>query len=351
MELQIKNKILELVKKQETPFYIFNLKEIYSKYNFIKKNLGQAKLFYALKANSEEGVLEKLNNLNSNFEIVSKEELQKLVRLKVGPERIIFSNPIKKVQDIKFAYNYGIKYFVFDNISEFNKIKKIVKNPDLILRIHVADLNKNIGIDFGATVEDLKIMIKEIKDFSKQVKGLTFYGDIRPSIFRCLEIKKDFFPDLKLINIGGGFQLQDKYKDYKYFKEINEFMRKIVKDMKIRFYVEPGLYIVNSAGYLVSKVLSSGYRNNKYFVYLDSGKPSGLINKKCEYEQLSLLENNKVGKVYFYGPTCDNSVLFEKENVNLPQINDILCFKNLGAYSVCYANNFHSFKKPEIFYI
>jgi len=354
MDDLLKNKILELVSKKETPFYLFALPEIERKYSFIKKNLNQAKLFYALKANSEIGVLKKLNDLNSNFEVASKEEIQKLINLQVEPAKIIFGNPVKKVEDIDYAYSHGIKYFVFDNLDELTKIKNVVKDPDLILRIFVSDLSENMGIDFGATIQDVKFMTKKVKSLLQQIKGLTFYGDIRPAILRCLEIKNLFFPDLQLINIGGGFQIQDKYNDYKYFKEINEFMKKINQDTGIDFYVEPGFYIVNNSGYLITKVLSSGYKNDKYYVYLDAGKPSGLIDEDYEYEYLLLSgskKRNKVKKICFYGPTCDNTELFTKENTDLPKLNDIICIKNVGAYSSCYANNFHSFAKPKIFYI
>jgi len=349
----LENKIKELVKENETPFYVFDSAQIVNKYKFISKNLNQAKLYYALKANSEIEVLKILNELDANFEIASKEELAKLIDLKVSPKRIVFGNPVKKKEDIKFALDYGVNYFVFDCSDEFNKIKDIVESPELILRINVSDLSKNIDIDFGATIEDIKKMHKEIKDFSSQVKGLTFYGDVKPAIEKCLQIRQEFFPKIDLINIGGGFQDNDKYVDYKYFIEINQLMKTVSEEQGIRFYVEPGLYIVNSSGYLVSKVIASGYRNNKNVVYLDAGIPTGLIGDEFEDKHIPLtrISEKNLDKVIFYGPTCDNFDLFIRENIVLPQMDDIIYFKNIGAYSICYANNFHAFARPKIIYI
>lgn len=352
MNLDIKNKILELAKKNETPFYAFDLQEVENKYQAIKNGLDQAKLFYALKANSEMPVLRKLNELGAGFEIASKEELQKFIDLGVKPERIVFGNPVKKIPDIKFASDYGLKYFVFDNLAEFEKIEKYAQDPKFILRINVSDLSKNIHIDFGATLADIKKMFKQIKFFSSRVKGLTFYGDIKPAIIRCLKIRNELFPQLDLINIGGGFQ--DKDEDLQYFQEINELMARINEKYGVRFYAEPGLYIVNSSGYLLSRVLSSGLRNGKYFVYLDAGKPAGLIGEEAEFDWEILSQaspGEKVEKIYFYGPTCDNMVLFSRDNISLPQVDDFVLFKNIGAYSLCYANNFHAFNKPANLYL
>ncbi len=349
----IKNKILDLIKKQETPFYLFDLSQVKENYYFFRQSLPEAEFYYSLKANSEEIILDKLNQLDSGFEIASKQELEKLLNLGIEPDKIIFGNPIKKISDLEFAAKQGLKYFVFDNIDEYYKIKKIVSEPFFVLRVEaVKSKSHHHNKEFGADLKTIKKMCDSINDFKDEIKGLTFYGWVDNSLKRCFELKELYFNNLELINIGGGFEPIDKEIDFNYLNNLNNILKDLKASCDIKFYVEPGLYVVKNSGYLITKVLASGYKDKESHIYLDAGKPSGMIGNDFNFEVLNKYsELEKFKKNNFYGPTCDHIKLFSKEDCIMPSLNDILCFYNMGAYSVCYANNFHSLPKPQIFFI
>ena len=97
------NRFLEFSKDLETPNVVINLKQI--KYNFIKlrDSFPYAHIYYAMKSNPGEPVLKLLAELGSNFDIASRYELDKIMSLGVGGDRLSYGNTIKKAKDIKYS--------------------------------------------------------------------------------------------------------------------------------------------------------------------------------------------------------------------------------------------------------
>ncbi|MGD0281663.1 MAG: hypothetical protein ABSB95_04800, partial [Dissulfurispiraceae bacterium] len=90
------NKVLNYIAlSDEAPPYLLMDKEVViEKVSQIGKRIRNSKTFYAVKANPDREVLKLLNSLETGFEIASEGELQMLVSLGVGPDRIITSNPV-----------------------------------------------------------------------------------------------------------------------------------------------------------------------------------------------------------------------------------------------------------------
>ena len=57
-------------------------------YTKLKKTLNQ-NIFYSIKANSNQSIIKLLSKLGSGFDIVSEEELQRVLNAKVNPNKII----------------------------------------------------------------------------------------------------------------------------------------------------------------------------------------------------------------------------------------------------------------------
>ena len=128
-------KFLKFSDKLETPCVVINLERVKKNYLELKKFFPQADIYYAIKANPHEEVLKLLNSLGSNFDIASRYELDKILRLGVTPDRLSYGNTIKKAQDIAYFYEKGIRLFATDSKEDLKNLAKYAPNSRIYVRI------------------------------------------------------------------------------------------------------------------------------------------------------------------------------------------------------------------------
>ena len=189
-----------------TPYYEFDLSTIANNIEQLKHAINPDNLFYALKANSELEILNKINICNGNFEVASIGELTKLKKLGVDTKNIICSSPIKTEETIMTLYNEGVRYFVFDDLNEYNKLTRLAPTSKKILRLNINHLAKGT-IDFGMTEYQLiKYINKKIP--SNDIAGMTFYIaknkdiNVMLSVLSYCEHIINFIGNDKIININ-----------------------------------------------------------------------------------------------------------------------------------------------------
>ena len=104
----------------ETPCVVINLKTIKKNYQKLRENFPYADIFYAIKANPHEEIITMLNEMGSCFDIASRYELDKVLKLGVSPERLSYGNTIKKAKDIAYFYEKGVRMFATDSKDDLN---------------------------------------------------------------------------------------------------------------------------------------------------------------------------------------------------------------------------------------
>ncbi len=130
-----------LGKTVATPAIICSKKQIAYNLNYFLKCLSikAQQVYFPVKANHDNEVLEFLGQQNTSFEVASLGELLLLKKLNIDASRIIFSNPVKLPDHIKKAYEYGVRTFAFDSKSELKKIAELAPGSNVCLRIAVSN--------------------------------------------------------------------------------------------------------------------------------------------------------------------------------------------------------------------
>jgi ornithine decarboxylase len=171
--MEINEKILEFARNTKTPFMLFDLDILEYNYNRLKKSMNGSEIFYAVKSNSHRRVLKRLVELGSSFDVASVGELELVLSLGALPENISYGNPIKKPEDIKFAYEKGVRLFVADEFIEVDKIAENAPGSLFFVRLEIVDSDSDwpLSKKFGTNVDKAK----EILKYSK-AKGLIPYG-------------------------------------------------------------------------------------------------------------------------------------------------------------------------------
>ena len=366
-EQYLSNEEFERIKEfsigKETPFLIINLEKVKEKYRELKENIPYSKIYYAVKANPNEEVVELLAREGSNFDVASIYELNQVLSHNVSPDRISFGNTIKKEESIKYAYEKGIRLFVTDSESDLKKIAKNASGSKVYFRI----LCDGSGADwplsrkFGTHPDMAFSLAKKAKELGLIPYGISFHvgsqqrdvGKWDDAISQCRylfeSLKKEGI-ELKMINMGGG--LPSKYitptmgiSDYA--KEITRFLNEDFPEGLPEILIEPGRSLVGDSGVIVAEVVLISKKarvSSNRWVYLDIGKFSGLIETLDEALKYPIYTEaeGKESEVIIAGPTCDSmDILYEDYKYSLPNSlkeKDRLYILTTGAYTASYSS-------------
>jgi len=355
----------------QTPLLLIDKSNIIAKYQQLKRAFSNFSIAYAIKANTHQQVLQTLIQQNSDFEVASQSELNLLLKLKVKPYKIVFSNPIKPIEAIKTSLKNSVRLMSFDSIEELEKFKPFIEqglSPRLLLRIEVSNegslwpLTKKFGCPFSM----IEPIFNAMQKWNIPLEGFTFHigsqnESIKSWVLALQKVKqaahlaKKYYLNYKTLNVGGGFPIhlgRDIPKIESIAKEIyNELEKLKLENVFFENYtMEPGRYLVGESGTLVAKIIGIAQRESNKWVYLDLGVFGGMMETidGITYPTTSSSKSLSREKVTLCGPSCDSlDKMFEVE-IPTPQIGDYLYFTGAGAYTNVYASNFNGFKKPKV---
>lgn len=360
----------------EEAFFIVDLGKIIRQYNKWKKYMHNIIPYYAVKCNPNPVIIHILNLMGCNFDCASKNEISVVHDLIKDSSKILFANPCKMCNHIKFARGIDVDLMTFDSEQELYKIKLYHPYANLILRIAVDDKNSiiNFSDKYGVKLENVLPLIQLSKALKLNIVGVSFhvgtgcfdasqyYNALRDcKIVYDMALKEGF--KLKYVDIGGGFPGIDS--DSVNFESIannvqNAITEYFSKINDITFIAEPGRFFVASSHTLVVNII--GKKENivgeeKEFIYYINDGIYGSFN--CVYFEKtipSILPFNerdeKTYKTKIFGPTCDSIDIIVQET-ELPElvVGEWCYIESFGAYTTALASNFNGFSKTQIYYI
>ncbi|MDX1401320.1 MAG: diaminopimelate decarboxylase, partial [Kiloniellales bacterium] len=96
-----------------TPFYCYSSSAIEKAYRDFAAALEglDAKIFYALKANSNQAVIATLAKLGAGADVVSEGEMLRALGAGIAPEKIVFAGVGKSRRELESALDAGILQF------------------------------------------------------------------------------------------------------------------------------------------------------------------------------------------------------------------------------------------------
>lgn len=357
------NNILEGNLSEEA-FYIVDIGKIVRQVQKWNDLLPNVKPHYAVKCNPNPLILKILASLDVNFDCASKNEIASVVSITEDPKRIIFANPCKMSNQIKYARANDVDLMTFDSDHELYKIKLYHPYSDLVLRIKVDDSQSmcQFGCKFGVNMDDVEHILGIAKALSLKVVGVSFHvgsGCKNPDQFKsaisdskkCFDIARAIGMDFTILDIGGGFEDET-------FDETALVISNALADAQfgedVQVIAEPGRFFVSSSHTLVVNVIGKKdivdrTDGEKMFVYYLNDGMYGSFN--CVHfdhaKPVICPFNERDGKRFkskIFGPTCDSMDKITDE-VLLPElaIGEWCYVENFGAYTCAAASTFNGF--------
>jgi diaminopimelate decarboxylase len=164
------------------------------------------------------------------------------------------------------------------------------------------------------------------------------------------------FKDLEYIDFGSGFKVQYKIGDIStdieefgesMSKKFKNFCKNYGRDLILKF--EPGKYLVSEAGYFLVTTNVIKQTTSTVFAGVDSGF-NHLIRPmfyNSHHDIVNISNPNGKKKIYtVVGYICETDTFGINRQINEVKPEDILVFKNAGAYCFSMASNYNSRYRP-----
>lgn len=330
-----------------------------------KSELSNVRPYYAVKCNPEPNLIEWLAP-HAAFDCASSREIQ-IVCEHAPRSDIIFANPCKKKEDIEFAQESGVQITVVDSKEELKKLDDCAWEGSSLIRIMVDDKGSKMPFSskFGIHLSHAMGIYGEAQKLGQKISGISFHvgsGCIDAnqyyeailnanSLISLLEPynhtnnKKNY-----IIDIGGGFEDHSFDSAAVSIRRSRGFI-----PSNIELIAEPGRFFAASSHDLFVKVIgkkpaASGFRytidESLYGQFscipFDQAKPRWIRVRAAGEPQRRRCQG------VLYGRTCDGLDLIAVGEAEELEVDDILWFSNMGAYTSVTASEFNNFPPPQI---
>lgn len=366
--------LLNRFSKIETPFYWYDLQLLDDTLESLNRsNTEGYHVHYALKANNNPEILERIKKAGLGIDCVSGGEVKHALAQGFDPSDIVLAGVGKTDHEIEFAIDKDIFSFNVESIEELVVINEIAQSkgkiPNISIRINPAiDAGTHHKITtgtkenkFGISDDDLFASVELIKSLKNihfigvhyhigsQITDLTRFKNLA---IRINEIQQGLIEkgiELPHLNVGGGLGIDylnpdvNAIPDFEHYFDVFRNNLKLLPGQELHF--ELGRSIVGQCGSLITKVLyvkKSGHTN---FLIVDAGMTD--LMRPALYDAQHLAQNissDSSNQVTYdvVGPVCESSDVFNKALV-LPESKrgDLIAIRSAGAYGETMKNEYN----------
>jgi len=358
----------ELAKEHSTPLLVVSQEKLRQNVADLQAALPKVRLYYAIKANPEPDVLRILANEGVSFDVSSPGEIERVARLGVPSDAMLYTKPINKESELTFAQQAGIRWFVIDNVEEIGKLARCAPGANVLARVKTS--NRDVVVDlsykFGARPAEAVPLVEQAHRAGLRPRGLSFHVGSQctnpyayvETIVTCRTVFNHAAAlaiDMDTLDIGGGFPVS--YLEP--VMPVEQFCEPIVQALeryfgRYRIVAEPGRFIVGDAATLVTQVIGKSVRDQISWYYIDDGlygSFSGKLYDHCDYPLTTEREGKKELCV-IAGPTCDSfDVVYQNRALPPLEIGDLLLVDGMGAYTNASATPFNGLPPTKVLVI
>jgi ornithine decarboxylase len=351
-----------------TPVLEIDLAVIAEHLTRMRRAFPDTRVHYAVKANPHPEVLATISAGGGCFDTATPAEISAALATGVHPNRLVFSNPVKRRADIADAHASGVDLFVVDSAAEVLKVAETAPGAAVLARLATSGVGSDwpLSRKFGCLPHECVDLLTAAARAGLRAAGIAFHvGSQQHDPFawrRPIEQSASIFTTLArrgltpwLLDLGGGFPARltvDCPPIETYAQHIWQALHAAFAARPPQIALEPGRGIVADAGVLTSMVLGVAWRGGQRWVYLDAGVFTGLVETLDEAIRYRLSTSRdqaggRRGPAVLAGPTCDSAdVMYERAPVDLPldlAEGDLVRFHSAGAYTSCYTTTFNGF--------
>ena len=364
--------LTQLAEQYGTPLYVYSRATLERHWNAFDKSVGEHPhlVCYAVKANSNLGVLNALARLGSGFDIVSGGELERVIAAGGEPSKVVFSGVGKTAQEMEQALKLGIKCFNVESEPELERLNQVAGklglkapislriNPDVDANTHpyistgLRDNKFGIAFDrapavykFAQSLEHLDIQGIDCH-IGSQLTDIEPFIDATDRLLALIDDLKTQGVNIKHLDVGGGLgviyrdELPPQPSDY-----AKALLGRLENHQDLELIFEPGRAIAANAGVLLTKIEFLKHTEYKNFAIIDAAMNDLMRPALYQAWQDIVPVVPKEGPAVTYdlvGPICETGDFLGKDRSLVIEENDLLAVRSAGAYGFVMSSNYNT---------
>ena len=365
--------VKQLAEEFGTPLHIYSRATLERHWHAFDSALGEHPhlICYAVKANSNIGILNVMAKLGSGFDIVSQGELERVLAAGGEASKVVFSGVAKSRAEIMRALEVGIRCFNVESIAELHHINQIAGemgkiapislrvNPDVDAHTHPyisTGLKENkfgVSVDKAREVYKLAATLPHVKitgmdcHIGSQLTELQPFLDATDRLIRLIEQLKEDGITLKHLDLGGGLGVTYTDETPPHPSDYAAALLNKLKDYEdLEIILEPGRAIAANAGILVAKVQYLKSNESRNFAITDTGMNDMIRPALYEaYMNIIAIDRTLEREKAIYdvvGPVCETSDFLGKQRELAIAEGDYIAQRSAGAYGASMSSNYNS---------
>ena len=367
------SQLTDLAERFGTPLYVYHAEKIREQYQKLTSGFSviDAQFFFACKALTNINILKYIHSLGCGIDCSSINEVKLALHAGVPPEKILYTSNGIAFEEIEEAAN-AVVHINIDSLSNLEKFGKrfggsypvgVRIRPNILAGGNLKISTGHEKSKFGIPVDQLDILKAVVAENGMRITALHIHtgSDIKDAdVFvhgiKVLSELVPHFPDLEVIDLGGGFKVpyepDDEETDIQHIagklkKYLDTHLFKEGKSYQLWF--EPGKYLVSECGYLLTKVNVIKDNGVQTFAGINTGL-NHLIRPMMydAYHHIVNISNPEAEeKVYTVtGYICETDTFANDRLLHEVREGDLLAIYNAGAYGFEMSSNYNSRHKP-----
>ena len=364
-----------IAKDVGTPAFVYHAAPIRERYQTLTTAFAAIphRIHYAAKANSNLAVLAMLGKLGAGADIVSAGELARVLKAGIPADRVVFSGVGKSEAELATAVDARIGAINLESPEELTVLERVVAgrsidapvrlgirvNPDVAAETHPYITTGASGIKFGVPTDQVPGLVRRIAANPRFVLvSLAMHlGSqlLRPEPFArgaavlvemLTRLRESGIRTIEALDLGGGLGI--RYRDETPLDPavLAAAVAPVVADAGVSIHLEPGRFLVGSAGVLLTKVLYRKRSGGKNFVIVDAAmtdlvRPSHYQAYHAIVEVTTRGRETQIADVV--GPVCETGDFLALDRaIATVEPGEYLAILCAGAYGAVMSSNYNS---------
>ena len=368
--------IPDIVASVGAPFYVYSTATLTRHFQLFDDALaGMDHLVcYAMKAASNQAILQTLAKLGAGMDVVSGGEYARARAAGVPGERIVFSGVGKTRDEMRLAMTGGIRQFNVESEPEMAVLSAVatelgVKAPITIRVNPDVDAKTHAKIATGKSENKFGIPISRAREVYAQaaaLPGIDVIGidvhigsqlsQLEPfelayqKVAELTETLRADGHDIRRLDLGGGLGIPYTRSNVAppLPTDYGAMVKRVLGHLNCEIEIEPGRLIAGNAGILVSQVIYVKEGEDRKFLILDAAM-NDLIRPAMydAHHDIDPVIEPQAGaeraKYDVVGPVCESGDTFATGR-EMAQMNagDLVAFRSAGAYGAVMSSEYNT---------
>jgi diaminopimelate decarboxylase len=361
-----------------TPCYVYSSAAIGDRYRAYERALGgvNARIYYSVKANSNQAVIATLARLGAGADVVSAGEMHRALKAGVAAKDIVFAGVGKTGEEMAAALDAGIHQFNVESVGELRTLNEVATakgkrapvalriNPDVDALTHAKISTGKSENKFGIDLAHAPAIYAE----AARLPGIEAMGiachigsqllDVAPyraAFGRLADLTRALRGTgltVSRIDLGGGVGIAYRGEQAIALDDYVQAVSETVGNLGCALELEPGRSIVGDAGVLLARVINVKSGVSRKFVIVDAAmndlirpalydayheivpvrQPPSDAPARTDWERMDVV-----------GPICETGDRFAEQRPMPPvESGELVVFCTAGAYGAVMSSTYNT---------